>query len=508
MVLNKNVLNKICGMILITIIFLFAFTSLNSISKEKIKYYKNIDKTHYYTEFVNEVPYFLVNRYDYYYEVLYDGESGKITEVTVYENRNIVEKWFYSYPEKGIVEISYKYFYNINPPDDIVNKDDIIYSDIKYIDRLYYDMGRLTKKENYDKDHKMNYYFTIDYENDKITNEYYFNSDNSYVYKYFFYDSKGDITRVIRKGETIKDNKKISISERWNYRENRLYNIENYKNNNLYSIYYFDEYGSIIKKELLNKMLRVYKYYKYDYTDDLELEKITIYDKAIGTNNQTSSDIIISEYEIFYKNNQIKNTLYENKDGSINETTYDFDNNLKILKTYNSKGNITNVSYTNIDDRFEYTYEYLNTLINISYNASNSELYSSKTNKSGESDEIENIIINTAKGTVNVISNTTDTDYNFTNKIFYKEFTENDNDSKIIDLSVDINTSVITINEYINDTIHRKISYNYDTGKVEKFTYDKSEELVSSEVSLILDKETLIESNNPSNEIIMLPPDK
>lgn len=369
---NKNIIVKLLVVILLVNCVLFLISSTKEITaqeKDRTLYFKRVDKTHYYVRFVNEIPYFLINRYNFYYEVTFRKNGDKIKEVSVFDNEREIEKWLYGYPEPGIITINYN---KVQMPESAENESDSEHNgytalgeEVRTIliptekDVFYYDMGKLVKGENYSADGTLNFYYNIKYNGNRITNEYYYRSDDSFMYKYYNYNNQNNLSHILRRGviknknannpeNLAHENKDLNITEKWLYDNHRLSSVEKYDRASLKEKFYFNEYGFVTKKEIFNNVLRITYFYIYKYDKDLNLINIKQYRAVDPFRSIPKESILIEEYTL-EEDNRLIGKKYV--DSSISEEEIISYPEKTITKIdYHKNGDITNIEYISIID--------------------------------------------------------------------------------------------------------------------------------------------------------------
>ncbi len=368
----KNLTTKMLITILLISCLIFSFSIskiLTAQENDRIKYFKKVDKTHYYTRFVNEIPYFLINRYDFYYQVVYRKNEDKIKEVSVFDKEKEIEKWLYKYPQPEIVEINYNKVElpkpSENEPSEGVNNNDnysVLGEEIRTIltpiekDVFYYEMGKLVKGENYTAENKLNYYFNIKYKGNKIDSQYYYNSNDSYVYKFFNYDKDNNLSYVLRRGiikkikmnDWIDESKEnlLTITEKWLYNNHKLDSIEKYEGTSLKEKLYYNEYGIITKKEIFNNVLRITHFYIYEYDKDLNLVNVKKY-KTLDPFRSIPNECVLLEEYLIEKNIKLIEKIYSNN-SLVEEQFVNYPDKIITQINYSENGDITDIEYVNI----------------------------------------------------------------------------------------------------------------------------------------------------------------
>lgn len=355
-------------LILIFILTVILCNNCFAQNNTKIKYYENVDKTYYYTNFVNEIPYFQVSRYNSYYEIIYSQLNNNIGEVIFYKDSVERAKWIYKYPKPDKIEIQYYVVkFELDENSTLKSNEEILIDTtqlnrIETLDRkeiLYFDMKKLIKFECYSEDNRLKYYFEIKYKNEYIIQEYYFEPNGTNIQKYFYYGENKLIKYIIRKGIIISNENeneiitKSIIDEKWIYNNRQIKALEKYKNSNLYVKYYFNEYQKIIKKEIYNKMLRPTKFYLYQYDKDLNLINIQEYLSIDPFNTISSKNILLKEFSI---NESLKKyNIKEYKNNVLYKET-EIDLNFKIIieNIYDEYGKLIKLSYKEIKDLDDY----------------------------------------------------------------------------------------------------------------------------------------------------------
>ncbi len=370
-----NLTIKVIISMLLTSCLIFSFSIdklLIAQERDRIEYFKRVDKTHYYVRFVNEIPYFLINRYNFYYQVVYRKNEDRINEVSVFDNEKEIEKWLYEYPRPGIVVINYN---KVELPESTEtesfevennsNSYSVLGEEIRTIltptgkDVFYYEMGKLVKGENYTAENKLNFYYNIKYKKNKIDTQYYYDSNDSFVYKYFNYDNENNLRYILRNGiiknaktNENNDNQSITVTEKWLYDNHKLTSIEKYEGTSLKEKYYFNEYGIITKKEIFNNVLRITHFYMYNYDKELSLINVKKYKTLDPFRSIPDESILLEEY-IIDKNNNLTEKTYRNY-SLIEKQIVNYSKKRITQINYSENGDITNIEYMDIIDEISH----------------------------------------------------------------------------------------------------------------------------------------------------------